>query len=133
MTRLVFSATTEVITLAPYTPCAENALRSACIPAPPEQSDPAIVKHFFIIILSLILFGIPILSQLVLFKLFACFGFHVLVCPSFFHNKKKERSGKNGNAYELRGGKYADKAPVFIAAPELYNKAFDRIDNKIKA
>ena len=48
-TRVVFSATTDVITLMPKVSLALKALRSACIPAPPEQSEPATDKHFNIL------------------------------------------------------------------------------------
>ena len=48
ITRAVFSATTDTMTLMPNTPCAAMVLRSACTPAPPEQSEPAIVSTFFI-------------------------------------------------------------------------------------
>ena len=48
ITRAVFSATTETITLMPNTPCAAMVFRSACTPAPPEQSEPAMVSTFFI-------------------------------------------------------------------------------------
>ena len=44
ITRLVFSATTDTTTLMPKTPWAENVLRSAWIPAPPLQSEPATVN-----------------------------------------------------------------------------------------
>ena len=42
-TSRVFWAVTAVITDVPYTPIAANDFRSACIPAPPPESDPAIV------------------------------------------------------------------------------------------
>ena len=41
---MVFCAVMAVIAVAPYTPRAENVLRSACMPAPPEESEPAMVS-----------------------------------------------------------------------------------------
>ena len=41
LTPTVFCTVTAVTAVAPYTPSAENVLRSACRPAPPEGSDPA--------------------------------------------------------------------------------------------
>src|SRR6266536_5504215 len=43
-TPSVFCAVIAVIALAPYTPSAWNVLRSACMPAPPPESEPAIVR-----------------------------------------------------------------------------------------
>src|SRR5690606_13988444 len=40
-TPCVFCATSAVVTAMPYAPCAQNALRSAWIPAPPVGSVPA--------------------------------------------------------------------------------------------
>jgi hypothetical protein len=37
------------MTLIPKTPWAEKVLRSAWIPAPPEQSEPAIVRAVFMV------------------------------------------------------------------------------------
>gem|GEM_PF-213600 len=42
-TRLVFWAVIAVIATAPCTPSEANALRSACSPAPPDESEPAMV------------------------------------------------------------------------------------------
>ncbi|MCY1434905.1 hypothetical protein D9M71_509820 [compost metagenome] len=39
--------TTTVNATIPYVPCSWNVLRSACIPAPPDVSEPAIVNVFF--------------------------------------------------------------------------------------
>ena len=44
LTALVFCAVRAVIIDIPYTPSAENVFKSACTPAPPLQSDPAIVN-----------------------------------------------------------------------------------------
>ena len=43
-TPSVFCAVIAVITLIPYVPIAENIFKSAWIPAPPEESEPAIVN-----------------------------------------------------------------------------------------
>ena len=43
-TPRVFCAVSAVIALAPYTPSAENVLMSAWIPAPPDESEPAMVS-----------------------------------------------------------------------------------------
>ena len=48
-TRAVFSATTETMTLMPNTPSADMVFRSAWMPAPPLQSDPAMVNAVFIL------------------------------------------------------------------------------------
>ena len=40
----VFCAVKAVITDVPYTPKTVNVFKSACIPAPPEESEPAIDK-----------------------------------------------------------------------------------------
>ena len=48
-TRAVFSATTETMTLMPNTPSADMVFRSAWTPAPPLQSDPAMVNAVFIL------------------------------------------------------------------------------------
>ena len=50
MTREVFSATTETMTLIPKTPSADIVLRSACTPAPPLQSEPAMVRAVLIMV-----------------------------------------------------------------------------------
>lgn len=42
-TPIVFCAVMAVITDVAYTPRAENVLMSACMPAPPQLSEPAIV------------------------------------------------------------------------------------------
>ena len=42
MTRSVFCAVSAVIAVMPCTPQRANALRSAWIPAPPPESEPAI-------------------------------------------------------------------------------------------
>ena len=42
-TSNVFCAVMAVIALVPKTPCAANVFRSAWIPAPPPESEPAIV------------------------------------------------------------------------------------------
>ena len=47
-TPVVFCEVTEFITLIPKTPLAANDFKSACIPAPPLESEPAIVKAVFI-------------------------------------------------------------------------------------
>jgi len=44
LTPVVFCAVMHVITEAPNTPMFENAFKSACIPAPPDESEPAIVN-----------------------------------------------------------------------------------------
>ena len=44
LTRRVFWAVTAVITLIPKAPWAAKVLRSAWIPAPPPESDPAMVS-----------------------------------------------------------------------------------------
>lgn len=43
-TEVVFCAVTAVTALVPKTPSAANVLRSACRPAPPPESDPAMVR-----------------------------------------------------------------------------------------
>ena len=43
-TPSVFCAVTAVITLIPYVPIALNVFKSACTPAPPEESEPAMVS-----------------------------------------------------------------------------------------
>ena len=43
VTRSVFCAVTAVMADVPYTPRAANVLRSAWMPAPPPESDPATV------------------------------------------------------------------------------------------
>ena len=65
-TPVVFCAVSDVITLIPYTPCAANVFKSACIPAPPLQSLPAIVNTFFIISLF------PYLSFFIFYQLIFC-------------------------------------------------------------
>jgi hypothetical protein len=40
----VFCAVSAVIALAPYAPSAEKVFRSAWMPAPPPESEPAIVR-----------------------------------------------------------------------------------------
>ena len=47
-TPSVFCAVTAVIAVIPYTPRIENTFRSAWIPAPPLESDPAIVRAVFV-------------------------------------------------------------------------------------
>ena len=49
ITLEVFSATTQTTTLIPNTPRLDIVFKSACIPAPPLQSEPAIVNAVFII------------------------------------------------------------------------------------
>ena len=44
MTPTVFCAVIAVIAQTPWTPRAANAFRSACMPAPPPESEPAIVS-----------------------------------------------------------------------------------------
>src|SRR5712692_2795661 len=44
VTPLVFCTVTDVIALVPHTPSAANVLRSAWMPAPPPESEPAIVR-----------------------------------------------------------------------------------------
>ena len=46
-TPTVFCAVTDVTTDVPYTCRAANVFKSACIPAPPPESDPAIVNVTF--------------------------------------------------------------------------------------
>src|SRR5205814_4032252 len=50
LTPLVFCAVRAVMTEAPYTPNAANVLRSAWMPAPPEESEPAMVSAMGIVI-----------------------------------------------------------------------------------
>ena len=50
ITRSVFSATTETITLIPYTPWAAKVFKSAWMPAPPLQSEPAMVNACFMVL-----------------------------------------------------------------------------------
>src|SRR5436190_23567971 len=45
VTPTVFWAVSATIALVPWQPAAANAFRSAWIPAPPPESEPAIVKH----------------------------------------------------------------------------------------
>src|SRR5919198_4385507 len=45
VTPTVFCAVSATITVEPWQPAAANAFRSAWIPAPPPESDPAIVRH----------------------------------------------------------------------------------------
>ena len=45
MTPTVFCAVSATIALIPWQPAAANAFRSAWIPAPPPESDPAIVRQ----------------------------------------------------------------------------------------
>jgi len=45
VTPVVFCAVNATIALMPWQPAAAKAFRSAWIPAPPPESDPAIVKH----------------------------------------------------------------------------------------
>ena len=45
VTPSVFCAVNATIALVPKQPAAANAFRSAWIPAPPPESEPAIVKH----------------------------------------------------------------------------------------
>jgi len=44
-TPCVFCAVSAVITDAPYTPSAENVFKSAWMPAPPLESEPAMVRR----------------------------------------------------------------------------------------
>ena len=44
VTATVFCAVTAVIAERPYTPCAAKVFRSAWMPAPPPESDPAMVR-----------------------------------------------------------------------------------------
>src|ERR1700722_19770553 len=44
VTPRVFCAVSAVMTDKPYAPSAENALRSAWMPAPPPESEPAMVR-----------------------------------------------------------------------------------------
>ncbi len=44
---MVFWAVSVVIIVVPYTPKAENVFKSACMPAPADESLPAIVITFF--------------------------------------------------------------------------------------
>ena len=44
-TPTVFCAVIAVIAVVPWTPWRANALRSAWIPAPPPESEPAIDRH----------------------------------------------------------------------------------------
>jgi hypothetical protein len=53
LTPVVFCAVSAVMALIAYMPCAEMVFISACIPAPPLQSEPAIVSTFFIFIILL--------------------------------------------------------------------------------
>ena len=48
-TPIVFCAVTAQMQLMPYAPRAAKVFRSAWMPAPPEESDPAIVSTFFIV------------------------------------------------------------------------------------
>ena len=48
-TPVVFCAVSAVIALIAYILCIVMVLISACIPAPPLQSEPAIVRIFFIV------------------------------------------------------------------------------------
>jgi hypothetical protein len=45
VTATVFCAVIAVIAVVPWTPAAANAFRSAWIPAPPPESDPAMARH----------------------------------------------------------------------------------------
>ena len=45
VTPSVFCAVSATIALVPKQPAAANAFKSAWIPAPPPESEPAIVKH----------------------------------------------------------------------------------------
>src|SRR5919201_1320131 len=45
VTATVFCAVIALIAVVPCTPARANALRSAWIPAPPPESDPAIDRH----------------------------------------------------------------------------------------
>jgi hypothetical protein len=45
VTPSVFCAVNATIALVPKQPAAANAFRSAWIPAPPPESEPAIVRH----------------------------------------------------------------------------------------
>ena len=45
VTPVVFCAVSATIALIPWQPAAAKAFRSAWIPAPPPESEPAIVKH----------------------------------------------------------------------------------------
>ena len=49
VTLVEFWAVREETTERPYTPKARNTFRSCWIPAPPEGSEPAIVRHVVII------------------------------------------------------------------------------------
>ena len=53
VTAVVFWAVSATSTLVPYTPAAANAFRSAWMPAPPPESDVAIVKTRGTLMLSL--------------------------------------------------------------------------------
>jgi hypothetical protein len=44
-TDVVFCAVTPTIAVMPWHPAAANALRSACIPAPPPESDVAMERQ----------------------------------------------------------------------------------------
>ena len=46
-TLFVFFAVIAVMAVHPYTPSAENVLRSACMPAPAPESLPATVNAIF--------------------------------------------------------------------------------------
>ena len=62
LTPQVFCTVTAVTALAAYTPAADIVLMSACIPAPPLQSDPAILStqgYFFIIFIMFLLLRFP--------------------------------------------------------------------------
>src|SRR3954447_11273564 len=54
LTPFVFCAVKAVMTEAPYTPNAANVLRSAWMPAPPEESEPAMVSAIGVVIKSLV-------------------------------------------------------------------------------
>ena len=41
----VFCAVMAVMAVMPYTPSADIVFRSACMPAPPEESEPAMVRQ----------------------------------------------------------------------------------------
>src|SRR5438046_7615814 len=61
LTPLVFCAVRAVMAEAPYTPSAANVFRSAWMPAPPEESEPAMVSAIGVVIARLA--GIEIVAS----------------------------------------------------------------------
>ena len=59
LTPTVFCAVIAVIHDVPKTPRAEKVFKSACIPAPPPESDPAIVIALGIVRLLLVVMSSP--------------------------------------------------------------------------